>query len=181
MYKFAQKSSFLLTQSIQRRSHRLRAGAAALTGYSRAALASDSNVQAPKADMSVPERVENYSKNITLVTQHNRALVCPSIQTLTALFQWSGAVSNIASKCPDPKTRALQPARKRSDRASPREQAGEHLFQALFCGAQERWRTALDTISQAHQQSSLKVSIRDDIAGTDPGADSPYIWLHLWY
>ncbi len=104
MYTFAQKSSFLLTQSIQRRSPPSeRYGAAALTGYSRAALASDSNVQAPKADMSVPERMENYSKNIT---QHNRALVCPSIQTLTALFRWSDAVSNIASKCPDPKSYA---------------------------------------------------------------------------
>ncbi len=118
MRKRALSSSLSQYNAVRPASERY--GATALTGYSLSALASDSNVQAPKADMSVPECVENYSKNITLVTQHNRALVCPSIQTLTALFRWSGAVSNIASKCPDPKTRAMQPARKRSDRASPR-------------------------------------------------------------
>ncbi len=73
--------------------------------------------------MSVPERVENYSKNLTLVTQRNSAWFRPSIQMQTTLFQWRGAVSNISSKCPDPKTRAMQPARKRSDRTSPSEQA----------------------------------------------------------
>ncbi len=66
-----------------------------------------------------------------------RAGVCPS----TTLFQRRGAVSNIASKCTDPKTRAMRIARKRSNRTSPSKQAVVQLFQPLFCGAQERWRT----------------------------------------
>ncbi len=45
-------------------------GAANHTGYSRVALASDSNDQAAKASMSITESVENYSKNLTLVTLH---------------------------------------------------------------------------------------------------------------
>ncbi len=64
-------------------------------------------------------------------------------------------------------------APKRSDRTGPSKQAGVQLFQPLFCGAQERWRTLPDTTSQAHQQSALQASVRDDFAGTDPGADSP--------
>ncbi len=68
-------------------------------------------------------------------------------------------------------------AHKRSDSTSPSKQAG---VQPLFCGAQERWRTLPDTTSQAHQQSTLQASIRDDFAGTDPGADSPGDWLHPW-
>ncbi len=47
-----------------------RYGAATHMGYSRAALASDSNNQAAKAAMSITEHVENYSKNLTLVTLH---------------------------------------------------------------------------------------------------------------
>ncbi len=47
-----------------------RYGDAAHTGYSREALAGDSNDQAAKASMSVTECVENYSKNLTLVTLH---------------------------------------------------------------------------------------------------------------
>ncbi len=47
-----------------------RYGATTHTGNSRAALASDSNDQATKAAMSITERVENYSKNLTLVTLH---------------------------------------------------------------------------------------------------------------
>ncbi len=34
-----------------------------------------------------------------------------------------------------------------------------------------------ETTSQAHQQSALQASVRDDFAGTDPGADSPGDWL----
>ncbi len=68
----------------------------------------------------------------------------------------------------------MQPAKKRSDRTSPSEQAGEQLLQLIFCGAQERWRTLPDIRSQAHQQSSLQASVLDDIAGTDLGADSPW-------
>ncbi len=89
------------------------------------------------------------------------------------LFQRCVAVSNVASKCHDPKTRAMQPAQKRSDRTNPSEQAGEQLLQPLFCGAQKRWRTLTDARSQAHRQSALQASVRDDINGTDPGADSP--------
>ncbi len=37
----------------------------------------------------------------------------------------------------------------------------------------QRWRTLPDTRSQAHQQSALQASVRDDFAGTDPGVDSP--------
>ncbi len=95
--------------------------------------------------MSVLERVENYSENLTLVTRRDRAWVRPSIQMQTTLFQRRGAVSNIASKFPGPETRAMQPARKRSDRMNPGERAGKRLLQPLFCGAQEGWlRSILD-------------------------------------
>ncbi len=87
--------------------------------------------------MSVLECVENYSENLTLVTRRDRAWVRPSIQMQTTLFQRRGAVSNIASKFPGPETRAMQPARKRSDRTNPGERAGKRLLQPLFCGAQE--------------------------------------------
>ncbi len=33
--------------------------------------------------------------------------------------------------------------------------------------------TPLDSRSQAHQQSALQASVQNDIAGTDPGANSP--------
>ncbi len=127
---FAQKSSFLLTQSIQLCSPRLRAVQSHCSrGYSCPALASASNDQAAKAAMSVLERVENYSENLTLVTRRDRAWVRPSIQMQTTLFQRRGAVSNIASKFPGPETRTMQPARKRSDRTNPGEQAGKRLLQ----------------------------------------------------
>ncbi len=145
-----------------------RYGAAAHTGCSRAALAGDYNDQAAKAAISVAERVETYSENLTLVTLHKSGL-----RPSTTLFQRHGAVSNIALKCSDAKTRAMKVARKRNDRKSPSNQAGVQLFQPLFCGAQERWRSLLDTRSQAHQQSALQASVRDDFAGTDPCADSP--------
>ncbi len=44
-----------------------RYGAVTHTGYSHVALAGDSNDQAA---MSITEHVENYSKNLTLVTPH---------------------------------------------------------------------------------------------------------------
>ncbi len=56
-----------------------------------------------------------------------RAWVRPSIQTQTTRFQRRGTVSNIASKCPGPETRAVQPVLKRSDRTSPGERAEERL------------------------------------------------------
>ncbi len=71
------------------------------------------------------DRWENYSENLKLVTHRDRAWVRPSIQMQTTLFQRRGAVSNIASKCPGPETRAMQPARKRSDRMNPGERAGK--------------------------------------------------------
>ncbi len=67
----------------------------------------------------------------------------------------------------------MQIAWERSNKTTPSEQAGVQPFQLLFCGAQERWRTPPDTKSQAHQQSALQASIRDDFSGTDPGSDSP--------
>ncbi len=73
---------------------------AAHTSYSRA-----SNDQAAKAAMSVHECVESYSGNLALATQRDRAGIYSSIQTQTTPFQWRGAVSNIASKCPGSETR----------------------------------------------------------------------------
>ncbi len=61
-----------------------------------------------------------------------RARVRPSIQMQTTLFQRRGLVSNTDSKCPYPKTRAMQIAWKRSNRTSPSEQAGLQFFQLLF-------------------------------------------------
>ncbi len=60
--------------------------ATAHVGDSCPALASASNDQAAKAAMSVLERVENYSENLTLVTRRDRAWVRPSIQMQTTLF-----------------------------------------------------------------------------------------------
>ncbi len=98
-------------------------------GYSRAALTGASNDQAA---MSVPAHVENYSEYLKLVTLRYRAWVRPSIPVQTTLFQQYGAVSNIASKCTGPETRAMQPPRERSDRTSPGERAGERILQPLF-------------------------------------------------
>ncbi len=120
--------------------------------------------------LSVWETIQRISR---WLLRRDRAWVRPSIQTQTTLFQQRGAVSNIASKCPGPETRAVQPVLKRSDRTSPGERAGEQLLQPLFCGAQERWRTPPDSRYQAHQQHALQASVQDDIAGTDPGANSP--------
>ncbi len=67
-YIHLHKELFLLTQSTQHRSPLPWAtGATAHTGYSHAALAGDPNDQAA---VSVPERVRNYSKNLTLVALH---------------------------------------------------------------------------------------------------------------
>ncbi len=135
LHKRALSSSLSQYSAARPASERYRA--TAHVGYSCPALASASNDQAAKAAMSVLERVENYSENLTLVTRRDRAWVRPSIQMQTTLFQWRGAVSNIASKFPGPETRAMQPARKRSDRTNPGERAGKRLLQPLFCGAQE--------------------------------------------
>ncbi len=90
------------------------------TSYSRA-----SNDQAAKAAMSVHERMDCYSGNLALATQRERAGIYSSIQTQTTPFQWRGAVSNIASKCPGSETRDRLSARERSSRASPTKRAGE--------------------------------------------------------
>ncbi len=68
----------------------------------------------------------------------------------------------------------MQIAWERSDKTTPSEQTVLQLFQLLFCGAQERWRTPPDTTSQALQQSALQASVQDDFAGKDPGADLPW-------
>ncbi len=107
---------------------------AAHTSYSRA-----SNDQAAKAAMSVHERVESYSGNLALATQRDIAGIYSSIQMQTTPFQWRGAVSNIASKCPGSETRDRLSARERSSRASPTKRAGEWFLQPLFRGTQEGW------------------------------------------
>ncbi len=103
-----------------------RYGATTHTGNSRATLAGDSNGQATKAAMSITEHVENYSKNLWLLCM--RAGVRPS----TTLSQWRGAVSNIALKCTDPKTRAMLIAPKRSGRTSPSKQARVQFSSRYF-------------------------------------------------
>ncbi len=65
-------------------------------------------------------------------TTNGEPASCSSIQTQTTLFQRTHLVSNTDSKCPYPKTRAMQIARKRSDRTSPSEQAVLQFFQPLF-------------------------------------------------
>ncbi len=75
---------------------------------------------------------ENYSENLKLVTLRDRAWVRPSIQMQTTLFQRRGAVSNIASKCPGPETRAMQPARKRSDRTIPVSELESSFYSRYF-------------------------------------------------
>ncbi len=75
--------------------------------------------------MSVLERVGKLFRESHAGYWRDRAWVRPSIQMQTTLFQRCGAVSNIASKCPGPETRAMQPARKRSDRTNPGERAGK--------------------------------------------------------
>ncbi len=62
--------SSLLSQYNSARPASERYGVTTHTGYSRAALASTSNDQAAKAAMSINEHIENYSKNLTLVTLH---------------------------------------------------------------------------------------------------------------
>ncbi len=117
--------------------------------------------------MSVHERVESYSGNLALATQRDRAGIYASIQTQTTPFQWRGAVSNIASKCPSSETR------ERSSRASPTKRAGERFLQPLFCGTQEGWGAPPNSRSQTHKQCALQTSVQDDNAETDPGANSP--------
>ncbi len=123
--------------------------------------------------MSVHERVESYSGNLALATQRDRAGIYSSIQTQTTPFQWRGAVSNIASKCPGSETRDRLSARERSSRASPTKRAGERFLQPLFRGTQEEWGATPNSRSQTHQQSALQTSVQDDNAETDPGANSP--------
>ncbi len=139
--------------------------AAAHTSYSRA-----SNDQ---ATMSVHEHVESYSGNLALASQCDRAGIYSLIQTQTTPFQWRGAVSNIASKCPGSETRDRLSARERSSRASPTKRAGERFLQPLFRGTQERWGAPPNSRSQTHQQSALQTSVQDVNAETDPGANSP--------
>ncbi len=108
-----------------------------------------------------------------LDTQCDRARIYSSIQTQTTPFQWRGAVSNIASKCPGSETRGMLSAREMSSRASPAKQAGERFLQPLFCGTQKGRGTPPDSTSQAHQQSALQTSVQDDNAETDPAANLP--------
>ncbi len=138
------------------------------TGYSRA-----SNDRAAKAATSVHKRVESYSGNLALATQRDRAGIYSSIQTQTTPFQWRGAVSNIASKCPGSEARDWLSARERSSRASPTERAGEQFLQPLLRGTQEEWGAPPNSGSQTHQQSALQTSVQDDNAETDPGTNSP--------
>ncbi len=138
------------------------------TGYSRAP-----NDRAAKAAASVHKRVEGYSGNLALATQRDRAGIYSSIQTQTTPFQWRGAVSNIASKCPGSEARDWLSARERSSRASPTTRAGERVLQPLLRGTQEGWGASPNFGSQTHQQSALRTSVQDVNAEADPGADSP--------
>ncbi len=138
------------------------------TGYSRAP-----NDRAAKAAASVHKRVEGYSGNLALATQRDRAGIYSSIQTQTTPFQWRGAVSNIASKCPGSEARDWLSARERSSRASPSTRAGERVLQPLLRGTQEGWGASPNFGSQTHQQSALRTSVQDGDAEADPGADSP--------
>ncbi len=117
--------------------------------------------------------MESYSGNLTLATQRDRAGIYSSIQAQTTQFQWRGAVSNIASKCPGSEARDWLSARERSSRASPTERVGERFLQPLLRGAQEGWGASPNSGSQTHQQSALQTSVQDDNAETDPGANSP--------
>ncbi len=81
-----------------------------------------------KTTMSVHERVESYSGNLALATQRDRAGIYSSIQTQTTMFQWRGAVSNIASKCPGSETRDRLSARERSSKTSPTKRAEERFL-----------------------------------------------------
>ncbi len=69
----------------------------------------------------------------------------------TTPFQWRGAVSNIASKCPGSETRGMLSAQERSSRASPAKRAGDRFLQPLFRGTQKRLGNPPDSRSQAHQ------------------------------
>ncbi len=138
------------------------------TGYGRA-----SNDRAAKAATSVHKHVEGYSGNLALATQRDRAGIYSPIQAQTTPFQWRGAVSNIASKCPGSEARDWLSARERSSRASPTKRAGERFLQPLLRGAQEGWGASPNSGSQTNQQSTLRASVQDDNAETDPGADSP--------
>ncbi len=133
------------------------------TGYSRA-----SNDQAAKAAVSVHERVESYSGNLALATQRDRAGIYSSIQTQTTPFQWRGAVSNIASKCPGSEARDWLSARERSSRASPTERAGEQFLQPLLRGTQEGWGAPPNSRFQIHQQSAL-ITLKQILAQIRPG------------
>ncbi len=103
----------------------------------------------------------------------DRAGIYSSIQTQTTPFQWRGAVSNIASKCPGSEARDWLSARERSSRASPTTRAGERVLQPLLRGTQEGWGASPNSGSQTHQQSALRTSVQDVNAETDPGANSP--------
>ncbi len=117
--------------------------------------------------------MEGYSGNLALATQRDRAGIYSPIQAQTTPFQWRGAVSNIASKCPGSEARDWLSARERSSRASPTKRVGERFLQPLLRGAQEGWGASPNSGSQTNQQSTLRASVQDDNAETDPGADSP--------
>ncbi len=136
-------------------------------------LAGSSTGQAAKTAMSVPESMGNYSGNLALATQCDKARVYPAIQTQTTPFQWRGTVSNIASKCAGSETRGMQSARKRSDRESPSERARERILQPLFRHTQKRRGTSPHSGSQTHQQSTWEASVQDVNTKTDLGANSP--------
>ncbi len=117
--------------------------------------------------------MEGYSGNLALATQRDRAGIYSPIQAQTTPFQWRGAVSYIASKCPGSEARDWLSARERSSRASPTKRVGERFLQPLLRGAQEGWGASPNSGSQTNQQSTLRASVQDDNAETDPGADSP--------
>ncbi len=130
--------------------------------------------QAIKVVISVPENVGSYSGNLALVTRCDKARVYPSIQTQTAPFQKSGAVSNIASKRVGSETRGTHSAWKRSDRKkSLLNERESGFYSRYFVITKREWEASPDSRTQTHQQTAWQASVQDVNAKTDPGTNSP--------
>ncbi len=123
---------------------------------------------------------ENYSENLKLVTRRDRAWVRPSIQMQTTLFQRRGAVSNIASKCPGPETRAMQPARKGAIERIPASELESSFYSRYFVVAKRDGglRSILDLrpINRALCKHPFRmISLEQILAQIRPGD-----WLRPW-
>lgn len=106
-----------------------------LTGPRHQSMNNPSN--SDSATVSVPRCVESYSRCFVLAAGHDITRVFSPVHTQTTPFHLHGSVTYITSKCPCFETGLSQLTHKRSNRASPFEQAGVQSLQSLFCGAQE--------------------------------------------